>query len=161
MKKKIFSLLLRSGWIQKNPDGSYSCSDPADAIKGLLDFRVPELMKEAGKPYAFTKLSAVEIWSDFSYVQRGIEKSPYYIKILEKDVVFWKEYFSKNEIPYYLGSGQTIGEYMVLIPVKKLASKEKDGFKVDSLHETLGFAKSNEIFHYAVEYMKNTYGAEA
>ncbi|MFH1915800.1 MAG: hypothetical protein ABIJ21_00915 [Nanoarchaeota archaeon] len=161
MKKKIFSLLLRSGWIQKNSDGSYSCSNPADAITGLLDFRVPEIMKEAKKPYAFTKLSAIEVWSDFSYVQRGIEKSPYFIKISEKDVVYWKNYFSKNEIPYYVDSGQTIGEYVIIIPVKKFVSKEKDGFRVDSLQETLEFARSNDIFQYAVEYMENKYGAEA
>jgi len=58
-------------------------------------------------------------------------------------------------------SGQTIGEFVVLIPVKKLVSKEKDGFKVDSLQETLGFARSNEIFQYAVEYMENKYGEAA
>ena len=75
MKKKIFSLLLRTGWIKKNYEGTYSCINPSDAIKGLLEFRVPEIMKHADKKYAFTQLSAVEIWSDFSYVQRGWEKS--------------------------------------------------------------------------------------
>ena len=73
MKKKIFSLLLRSGWIKKNINGTYSCTSPSEAIKGLLEFRVPEIIKTAEKEYAFTKLSAVEIWSDFSYVQRGLE----------------------------------------------------------------------------------------
>ena len=36
---------------------------------------VPKEIIEAKKEYVFTELSAVEIWSDYSYVQRGIEKS--------------------------------------------------------------------------------------
>src|SRR3989344_7348604 len=90
MKKKIFSLLLRTGWIQKK-DAGYLCTSPTDAVTGLLEFRVPDIIKKATKLYAFTRLSAVEIWSDFSYVQRGREKSPYFIKILRKDLKYWKE----------------------------------------------------------------------
>src|SRR3989344_4972497 len=66
MKKKIFSLLLRSGWITKNKKNTYSCTNPSDAIRGLLTFRVPEIITHAEKIYAFTQMSAVEIWSDFS-----------------------------------------------------------------------------------------------
>lgn len=157
MKKKIFSLLLRSGWIRKHPNGAYSCTDPSDAIKGLLDFRVPKIMNDAEKEYAFTQLSAVEIWSDFSYVQRGMEKSPYFIKVLQKDLRYWTEFFNANEIPNYIKAGTTIGEYIILIPITKLSFEEKSGFKVDSLKETMQYAKSNEIYAYASEYMKNKY----
>jgi len=73
MKKKIFSLLLRSGWIVKQSKQTYSCTSPAEAIKGLLEFRVPDVVKQATRQYSFTQASAVEIWSDFSYVQRGRE----------------------------------------------------------------------------------------
>jgi len=161
MKKKIFSLLLRSGWIRKHPNGAYSCTDPSDAIKGLLDFRVPKIMNYAEKEYAFTRLSAVEIWSDFSYVQRGMEKSPYFIKVLQKDLRYWTEFFNTNEIPNYVGAGTTIGEYIILIPISKLSFEEKNGFKVDSLKETMNYAESNDIYAYASEYMKNKYGAPA
>ncbi|MEK6963791.1 MAG: hypothetical protein AABX70_05150, partial [Nanoarchaeota archaeon] len=53
MKKKIFSLLLRSGWIKKYAQRTYICTNPFDAIRGLLEFRVPEIMKDAKKEYAF------------------------------------------------------------------------------------------------------------
>lgn len=159
MKKKIFSLLLRSGWIEKNPEGTYSCINPSDAIRGLLEFRVPEIMKKAEKRYAFTQLSAVEIWSDFSYVQRGMEKSPYFIKVLRKDVKYWKAFFNTNEIPNYVGSGTSIGEFVILIPVNSVSYEEKSGFRVDSLKETMHYAKSNDIYAYASEYMHNKYGA--
>ena len=158
MKKKIFSLLLRTGWIKKHGSKAYSCLNPSDAIKGLLEFRVPEIIKNAKKDYAFTKLSAVEIWSDFSYVHRGMEKSPYFIKILKKDLKYWKEFFNKNEIPNYAESGATIGEYIIFNPVAKLSFEEKNGFKVDSLEKTREYAKSNDIFDYASEYIDAKYG---
>jgi len=161
MKKKIFSLLLRSGWIKKHPEGTYSCTSPSDAVKGLLEFRVPEVVRKAERAYAFTQLSAVEIWSDFAYVQRGMEKSPYFIKVLRKDLKYWKDFFNRNEIPNYVGAGATIGEFVILIPVSSLSCKEKSGFKVDSLKETAKYAKSNDMYAYATDYMKSKYGATA
>ena len=158
MKKKIFSLLLRRGWIVKHAAGTYSCASPSDAVKGLMEFRVPQIIKKAQKAYAFTQLSAVEIWSDFSYVQRGMEKSPYFIKILRKDLKYWQEFFNREEIPNYTASGATIGEYVILIPVTKLSFEEKDGFKIDSLKETMKYAKSNDVYDYAAGYMQSKYG---
>ncbi|MBI5390256.1 hypothetical protein HZB02_02105 [Candidatus Woesearchaeota archaeon] len=159
MRKKIFALLLRAGWIMKNEDKSYSCINPSEVIKGLLEFRVPEAMKNAQKPYAFTRLSAVEIWSDFSYIQRGMEKSPYFIKILRRDMRYWKVFFKRHEIPTYMSSGATIGEFVIFIPVASLSFVEKDGFKVDRLQEAKEYARSNDIYAYAFAYIEKKYGA--
>ena len=161
MKKKIFSLLLKAGWIKKSSGQTYSCTSPSEAVRGLLDFRVPDIIKNAERPYSFTQLSAVEIWSDFSYIQRGIEKSPYFIKILRKDLAYWKAFFNKNRIPNYVNKGAAIGEFVVLVPVDKLDYAQKSGFKVDSLKETARYAKSNDIYAYASEYIANKYGVVA
>lgn len=158
MKKKIFALLLKTGWIKKESNKTYSCTSPSEVIKGLLEFRVPDIIKNAKRKYAFTRLSAIEIWSDFSYVQRGLETSPYFIKILQKDLRYWKEFFNGNKIPNYVNSGGTIGEFVILIPVNSLSFKEKEGLKVDSLKETITYAKSNDVYAYASEYIKNKYG---
>lgn len=158
MKKKIFALLVRTGWIKKISKILYHCTNPKEAIEGLLEFRVPEIMKKAKKKYAFTKLSAVEIWSDFSYVQRGREKSPYFIKVLQKDIKYWKEFFNRNEIPNYVTSGATIGEFVILIPVNTISFGEKDGFNVDYLKEALQYARSNDAYTYAVRYIEKKYG---
>ena len=158
MKKKIFALLLKCGWIQKKTAATYICTNPSDAVQGLLDFRVPDIIKQARKTYAFTQLTAIEIWSDFSYVQRGREKSPYFIKILQKDLRYWKQFFNKHEIPNYVGSGTTVGEYVILIPVKKILSEIKNHVSVDPLPDTLKYAKANDIFAYAAEYMERKYG---
>ena len=158
MKKKIFSLLLNNGWIKKASTGSYKCINPEMILKGLLEFKVPQIIKESKKPYAFTGLSAVEIWSDYSYIQRGREKSPYYIKILKKDLRYWKNFFSNYRVPYYIRLGSTIGEFVILEPVEKLDFTDKDKIKVETLKETEKIAKANSFYAYPYNYMKEKYG---
>lgn len=157
MKKKIFSLLLRAGWIKKQSDNTYICINPEIVIKSLLEFKVPQIIKESERDYAFTNLSAVEIWSDYSYVQRGIEKSPYFIKVLKKDLRYWKNFFNSHNISNYVNSGSSIGEYIILIPVERLSFVEKESYKVESLKETIKLAKLNEMYLYAYNYIMNKY----
>lgn len=159
MKKKIFSLLVNNGWIVKATSKTYKCVNPEMIFRGLLEFKVPQIIKEADKPYAFTGLSAVEIWSDYSYVQRGREKSPYYIKILRKDLKYWKNFFNRYKVPNYVGVGSTIGEFVILMPVDKLNYAEKDEVRVDTLQETWKMVKANSFYAYPYNYMKEKYGA--
>lgn len=159
MKKKIFSVLLKAGWIAKESRDSYRCVKPDEVVKGLVEFKFPELIKEAEKPYAFTNLSAVEIWSDYSYVQRGMEKSPYFIKVLKNDLRYWKEFFSKRNVPNYVNEGSTIGEYAILMPVNNITAVNRMGLKVEPLKKALAIAKKNEMFSYAYNYMRDKYGA--
>ena len=161
MKKKIFALLLRSGWIKKASRDRYLCVKPEQVIRGLLELRVPSIMKKSLRPYAFTGLSAIEIWSDYSYVQRGVEKSPYFINVLHKDLGYWKEFFSKNGIQSYTNEGATIGEYVILKPVGRLNSTEKDGQKVVGLAEAKKLAKANDIYSHPYKYMREKYGTSA
>jgi len=160
MKKKIFSLLMRSGWIEKDERDYYTCTNPAKAISEILEFRLLKVIRTAQKEYAFTGLSSVEIWSDYSYTLRSIEKSPYFIKVLKKDLKYWKNFFNKNEIPNYVESGSTIGEYAILIPVSGLESQKKEEINVEPLEQAMEYAKSNEIYQYAFEYMKKKYGGK-
>lgn len=161
MKKKIFSILLRHGWIEKESRDSYKCAEPQQIIKGLLEFKIPKVIKEAKKHYAFTNLSAIEIWSDYSYVQRGLEKSPYFVKVLKKDLKYWKAFFNKRNIPNYVYEGSTIGEYIILIPVGNINAVDKDGLKVETLKKVLKMAKENEMYSYAYTYMREKYGFAA
>lgn len=161
MKKKIFSLLLRSGWIKKASRDRYVCVSPEKAITGLLEFKVPRIIKSAERQYAFTDLSAIEIWSDYSYVQRGIEKSPYFVAVLKKDLRYWKMFFNKCDVPVYVNDGGTIGEYVILKPVSNLKAIEKDGFRVIDLKETMKLAGANDIYSYPREYMRRKYGHAA
>lgn len=161
MRKKIFSVLLRAGWIGKTGRATYRCVEPRTVFRNMLQFRVPEVVKKAKRPYAFTGMSAIEIWSDYSYIQRSLEKSPYFVKVLGKDLGYWKKFFNKNGIPNYVTNGMTIGEYIILVPVKRLSFVEKGGVKTEPLRETARQALQNEMYGYAYGYMRQKYGAIA
>lgn len=158
MKKKIFSLLLNSGWIIKKSKNTYICLNPQEIFKRILEFKVPQIIKQANKEYSFTGLSAIEIWSDYSYVQRSIEKSPYFINVLKKDLKYWRAFFNKHKIPNYIKEGSTIGEYVILNPVEKIESVKKSDLQVEKLNKTIKIAKNNNIYLYAYNYMNNKYG---
>ncbi len=161
MKKKIFSVLMHAGWIQKKDRTNYICTTPDKAIQGLLEFKVPTVIKETTKPYAFTGLSAIEIWSDYVYVQRGIEKSPYFIEVLRKDVPYWKQFFHQHSIPVYVKKGTTIGEFIIIIPKNKIESIQKETISVIPLKEAMRMAQENEMYAYAYNYMRKKYGTAA
>ena len=46
MKKKIFSILLKAGWILKASRDSYRCVEPEKVVRGLVEFKVPDIIKE-------------------------------------------------------------------------------------------------------------------
>jgi hypothetical protein len=161
MAKKIFSILSNSGWIVRVGRDKYHCAKPSDIFLHLLDFRIPEIMKTATKPYCFYGLSAIEIWSDYSYVQRDTKRSPYFIRVLRKDLTYWKKFFAKNEVPAYVGKGSTIGEFVILDPIDSLDKTEKRGLFVEPLKIVMNEAKENELFSYAYEYMRGKYGSVA
>ena len=158
MKKKIFSILLKAGWLKKRSRNTYICKKPEVVINEILQFKVPDVMQNATKKYAFTGGSAVEIWSDYCYIQRSREKSPYFMYVEENDVNYWKNFFSKWRIYYYFGDGRTIGEYVIIIPVKKVEAVERNGLFVEQLQNVMRYAKENEMYAYAYEYMKKKYG---
>ena len=90
--------------------------------------------------------------------QGGFEKSPYFISVLKEDLKYWKGFFSQNSVPYYINGGTTVGEYVILKSVEHLTAEEKDGLSVINLSETGKLAKSNEIYKYAYNYMRQKYG---
>ena len=50
MRKKIFAVLLKAGWIKKISWQEYQCVDPDMIFQHLLDFKVPEIIKETKSP---------------------------------------------------------------------------------------------------------------
>jgi len=158
MKKKIFALLLKAGWIAKKQKDTYVCLNPEEILKGVMRFKIPDIIKGAKKNYCFTGLSAIEIWSDYSYVQRSWERSPYFIKVLKRDLSYWKSFFNKNKISHYVEFGRAIGEFIILIPVKELNFEKINGFKVEKLGKAMNMARNNEIYAYAYNYMREKYG---
>lgn len=161
MKKKIFSILLSSGWIRKKTRSEYLCNKPTEIFSHLLEFRVPEIIRRAEKEYCFTGLSAIEIWSDYSYVQRDAKRSPYFVRVLKNDLPYWKAFFARNSIPVYENKGTNIGEFVILIPVDKMKKVQKEDLFVEPLDEAMGEAEKNELYDYAYNYMRKKYGQTA
>lgn len=159
MKKKIFSYLLRAGWIKKIKRNSYKCVKIEEVMEDLFKFKVPEIIKKAKKAYAFSMMSAAEIWSDYSYIQRSWEHSPYFIKVLKQDLPYWKNFFREKGVPVYIKEGTTIGEFIILIPVDKLKFEEKNELRVEPINETINFCKKNNLFNYPLKYIEGKYGS--
>jgi len=154
MRKKVFAVLLRAGWLEKVSRRGYRCVEPGRIFAGIAGFQVPEMMREAARPYAFTGMSAIELWSDFSYVQRSMKKSPYHLKVLRRDLPYWKEFFRSRSIPSFLRKGSTFGEHILLFPAKSIRSVERHGLRVEPYRSTLRMAERNRLFGYAAEYMR-------
>ncbi|HIG92650.1 MAG: hypothetical protein QT02_C0006G0005 [archaeon GW2011_AR9] len=161
MKKKIFAVLVRAGWIAKTSRDSYICVNPSKVIKGLLEFKVPAIMPKAEKQYAFTGLSAIEIWSDYCYMLRGVERSPYFIEVMKKDLRYWKDFLSAHSVPWYIKTGSTIGEFVILIPVEHIKAVVHEGMMVEPLVGVMKKAHQNEMYEYAYTYMRKKYGTAA
>lgn len=153
MRKKIFAVLLNSGWIIKKSRRIYTCVDPKIIFNSLFLFKVENALKKSEREYYYSKMSAVEIWSDFSYIQRSWEHSPYFIKIKENDLDYWAEFLSKEGIPFFIKEGSFIGEFVILDPEKKLKYCMHNGFPVEKLNDVVKFCQNNSLFEYALAYL--------
>lgn len=158
MRKKIFSILLKSGWIKKVSKQEYKCQTPEVVFRGIFNEKVPQLLKEAKKPYSYTGMNAVEIYSDFTYIQRSWEHSPYFIKVLKKDLNYWKKYLT---VPYYIKNGTTIGEFIILMPVNELDYNIYEEYPVDKLNKVKEYCKNNEMFELPLKYINNKFNENA
>jgi len=158
MRKKIFSVLLNSGWIKKKSKTSYLCLSPETIFKGLFSFKVPDILKKAKKDYCYFGASAVEIWTKFSYVQRGWEHSPYFIEVKKGDLGYWKNFLSAKGIPYFLEEGSFLGEFIILKLAEKIDYDNLDGYPVKKLENVVNFCEGNlSLFEYPLAYLVKKY----
>jgi len=160
MVKKTLHTLEKKKWIQRVRKGSYVCVKPDEVFKGMVQFRVSRFLDEAGKTYAYTGASAVEVWTDYSYIQRSWEHSPYFVKVLRKDVELWTRYFREHRVNVFVEEAKpAIGEFVVLFPQERLESEVYDGKPVDKLSEVARFCERNiEAFEYPLAYLKSKFG---
>lgn len=162
MRKKIFHVLTKEGWLRRVGRGRYTCVRPEEVFRRQFEFKVPEIVRAAEKPWCYTKASAVEIWTDFSYVQRSWEYSPYFMKVVKRDVRYWKKFFRAHGIRAFVReAGSAIGEFVVLNPVEKLDCVTHAGFPVDNLGDVIRFCEENSsTFEYPLAYLARKYGLD-
>ncbi|MEM2282730.1 MAG: hypothetical protein QXH26_04190 [Candidatus Hadarchaeales archaeon] len=158
MRRKIFHVLAKRRWLERTGRDRYRCIPPGKVLREMFQFKVFEKMKKAKRPWCFTKASAVEIWTDFSYVQRSWEYSPYFIKILKRDLPYWKNFLRSNDISFFVqGAGSAMGEFVVLEPVNRLEWEIRHGFPVDRLKNVVKFCVNRATFEYPLAYLALKY----
>jgi hypothetical protein len=160
MVKKTLHELEHAGWINRVDKGRYICLDANEVFRSMVEFRVPTLLKASGMKYSYTGTSAVEIWTDSSYIQRSWEHSPYYIKVLRTEVDQWVEYFRKHKIRVFVSNAEyALGEFVVLKPQETLPDSSHAGSPVDPLNEVTAFCEANvDSFEYPLAYLKSKFG---
>jgi hypothetical protein len=160
MIKKTLHVLERKGWIRRARKGIYVCVSPVEVFMEMVRFRVPELLEKMGRRYAYTRASAVEVWTDYSYIQRSWEHSPYFVKVLRKDVEHWVKCFREHKVAVFIEDAKpAMGEFVVLFPEEHFDHEVHNGKPVDGLDEVTRFCERNiETFEYPLAYLKSKFG---
>ena len=156
MVKKTLHMLERAGWIRRIRKGEYLCVNSDDIFASMVEFRVPKLLQDAGMQYVYSDASAVEIWTDYSYIQRSWEHSVYYISVLRKELKRWVEYFRKHRVQAFITSAKpSLGEFVVLIPKEKLICETHNGLPVESLETVVSYCEKHiDTFDYSLAYLR-------
>ena len=156
MVKKTLHILEKAGWLRRVEKGKYVCVKADDVFRSMVEFKVPRLLQEAGRRYAYSEASAVEIWTDYSYIQRSWEHSPYYLNVLRNELKDWIEYFRKHRVNVFIDKPETsLGEFVILKPQGRLAYEKHNGLPVDNLDAVVRYCeKYIDNFEYPLAYLK-------
>ena len=156
MVKKTLHMLEHAGWIRRVEKGSYVCRNADEIFRSMVEFRVPRLLSEAGMKYAYTEASAVEVWTDYSYVQRSWEHSPYFVRVLRSDLERWVSYFRTHKVKVFTSRPElAMGEFVILKPADELAIVTHNGLPVDPLKLVVSYSEKNvHTFEYPLAYLK-------
>ena len=156
MVKKTLHTLEHAGWIRRVEKGSYVCRNADEIFRSMVEFRVPRLLSEAGMKYAYTEASAVEVWTDYSYIQRSWEHSPYFVKVLRSDLDGWISYFRKHKVKVFTSKPEmAIGEFVVLNPSGGFAVEMHNGQPVDPLASAVAYSETYiHTFEYPLAYLE-------
>lgn len=156
MVKKTLHVLERGGWIRRVEKGRYVCVRPDAVFASMVQFRVPDSLRGAGRPYAYADASAVEVWTSYAYIQRSWEHSPYFVNVLRRDVDLWVERLRRSKIKVFVQHAEpSLGEFVVLKPKKRLTAAEHNGFPVEPLETAVRFCERHiGSFEYPLAYLK-------
>ena len=156
MVKKTLHMLEHAGWIRRVDRGSYVCNNADEIFRSMVEFKVPKLLSEAGMRYAYTAASAVEVWTDYSYIQRSWEHSPYFVRVLSSDLSKWISYFRKHKVKVFTHKPElAMGEFVVLKPERGFANATHNGLPVDPLESTVSYSEEHiHAFEYPLAYLQ-------
>ena len=160
---KIIHDLIRLKYMKRVKRGKYQIIKPEDYIKRIVkeNLDTEDILKKSDKKYAFTNSTAVNIWTDGTYLT-GFTKGfkPVHIQILKKDIEYWNDFFKKNNAEYVLeGENKTLfGLTYILHPKDSINFEIKDDNIVVPLKEIIKFCQKNiYLYRPALEYLDKKY----
>lgn len=145
MTKK--GLLKRSGW------GEYKVNSPEEYLARRIDVaKAYDFLKQAGMKYALTGPDAVFFWTKGGYqVDRFFGFYPIHLKVRKNDLKKWKSFLSSRRKRFHIENEPIrktlFGLFYVLYPEAEFRTEKVEGFRVDSLKDTVDFCQRN-IFSY-------------
>lgn len=99
----------------------------------------------SGMRYAFTKTDAVFIWTKGGYqIGRSKRDYPIFIKVLEGDLKYWKNFFKDFSVDYSVEKRTGEGIHFVMFPERNFKSEWVGNSYVIPLEETVEWAKKYE-----------------
>jgi len=161
--KKIIFDLIKLGYVKREERGEYRAIEPEKFVDEIVEknLKHADVLKEADRKYAFCNNDAVTIWTDGYYwtgFTRGFK--PVHIEVLKKDLIWWEDFFKKNEVEYALeDENRTLfGLTYILHPRKDFRAEKKDNTFVAPLNETVEFCMENRLsYEPALEYLDEHY----
>lgn len=162
MVKKTLHTLETAGWIRRVERGRYVCVAPDEVVRSMVAYRVPDVLEAAGMPYAYVEASAAEVWSDFTYVQRSFEHSPYYVAVRREDTEDWTSHLRDHRMTVMVDEVRpALGEFVVLRPRDAVEATDHDGVPVEPSDRVVRYCEEHlDAFEYPLAYMRAKYGVE-
>ncbi len=113
----------------------------------------------AGMDYAYIKTDAVLIWTQGGYqVGRSRGNYPIFMKILEKDLKKWKNFFNQYKVECRVRERGNKGIHFVLYPEKEFEKEFRGKYSIITLEETVKWAEKHiYTFQPALEMLKEMY----
>lgn len=160
MKKKFIFELSEKGWLIGEERGNYRCISPKVVFESFFKPKIMNLLKNTKLRWCFYGLNALEVYTNFSVDHRSWMSSPFYIKVLKKDLKAWLTLFKKNDINAHLNESKAeFGEYAVLMPLDDFRCKNVNNYPVESLENVSNFARQRKFeFAYEIDYLGEKYG---
>ncbi len=155
--------LIKLGFMKSIKRGKYKVVRPEEFINRIVreNLEKDDILVHAERRYVFSDSTAVNIWSDGYYwtdFTKGFK--PIHIKVLKKDLGYWKDFFKTNDVEYVFDDEHKtlFGLTYVVHPVDKFETELKNNIHVVPLEETIRFCKQNQfVYGPVLEYLDKKY----
>ncbi len=149
---KVLADLRRLGYISRVSRGAYTVVPPDEHLRRIVAQanRALGLPEEAGRPYAYSRDTAIAIWTDFTYwtgFTRGFR--PLHIDVQSRDVPYWTAFFAASGAPVTTETSRDtlFGAVHVLHRVPIVRSVRRSGVRVVPRDEAHAYAAARPYLY--------------